>query len=198
MIKYTINPLGYGIQYACVSIRCPRWAETWLAHAVSEVGRPWHHQPIGPWAAHRRHQSPVQWRGCQEVLRSCRQRARRREILHDLFAHLVSHTLCWLDYCFTLFLRFQGNWVSGKRNINICVGARLCCLNLYSVAGSLEGLRQRPSSYQKLHYYSQLVYDFHAFDGLRRVARFRVTSTGSTEDYGKLDDDEQRDVWYKL
>ncbi len=68
----------------------------------------------------------------------------------------------------------------------------------FSLQALLEGLRRSPESYYNMYYHSQMTYDFHAKDGKRRVARFRVIPASGQMEAGRLTADEQRELWYQL
>ena len=64
-----------------------------------------------------------------------------------------------------------------------------------SLQAHLEGIRHLPESYQNLHYYPQVTYDFVGNDGEPHLARFRIIPTDDRPESGRLSKEKQRTVW---
>ena len=77
---------------------------------------------------------------------------------------------------------------SHTHNDNICS----------SLEAALEGVRRLPDSYYHQHYYAHTTYDFHAYDEVRRLARFRLIPADGSPESGRLNAQQQKDLWYSM
>ena len=59
----------------------------------------------------------------------------------------------------------------------------------------VDGTRRAPDSYYDLRYYSKMIYDFKADDGVQRYARFRMLPDDEHPETGYLDEKERRQPW---
>ena len=71
-------------------------------------------------------------------------------------------------------------------------------LYFFSLESSIEGLRNRPTSYCNQVYYSPVTYDFNAEDSVKRCCRFRVVPAKNEPESGRLSREEQNNVWYSM
>ncbi|XP_074620664.1 allene oxide synthase-lipoxygenase protein-like isoform X3 [Acropora palmata] len=63
------------------------------------------------------------------------------------------------------------------------------------LAANIEGLRRAPESFYGQRYYSEIIMDFKAFDGVKRYVRFRLIPADGTPETGLLSEEDQRNVW---
>ena len=64
-----------------------------------------------------------------------------------------------------------------------------------SLKANMDGLRQKPDSFYHLRYHSQVIFDFKAFDGVKRYARFRLIPADGSPETGLLSEDVQWHPW---
>ncbi|XP_078369932.1 allene oxide synthase-lipoxygenase protein-like [Oculina patagonica] len=63
------------------------------------------------------------------------------------------------------------------------------------LASNIDGLRRAPDSFYDQRYYSEIILDFKAFDGVKRYVRFRLIPADGTPETGLLSEDDQRKPW---
>ncbi|XP_068704039.1 allene oxide synthase-lipoxygenase protein-like [Montipora foliosa] len=63
------------------------------------------------------------------------------------------------------------------------------------LAANIEGLRRAPKSFFDQRYYSEIIFDFKAFDGVKRYVRFRLIPADGAPETGLLSEEDQRNVW---
>lgn len=63
--------------------------------------------------------------------------------------------------------------------------------------GTIESARSLPSSYADVTYYTKIAYPFHAKDGRRRYAKYRLIRMGLQQESGLLDEREQWKSWHQ-
>ena len=56
----------------------------------------------------------------------------------------------------------------------------------------MEGMRRAPDSYYDQHFYSQLVFNFTAKDGMKHYVRYRLIPAENIKESGRLDKCDQR------
>ena len=67
--------------------------------------------------------------------------------------------------------------------------------NDFSLACHIECLRRTPDSFYDQRYNSGVIYDFKAFDGVKRYVKFRLMPADGRPETGLLTEEDQRNVW---
>lgn len=66
---------------------------------------------------------------------------------------------------------------------------------LNSLKANIGGLRQKPESFYDQRYYSEVVFEFKAFDGVKRYVRFRMMPADGRPETGLLSEEVQQHPW---
>lgn len=64
-----------------------------------------------------------------------------------------------------------------------------------SLAANIGGLRQKPDSFYDQRYYTEVIFDFKAFDGVKRYVRFRLMPADGRPETGLLSEEVQWHPW---
>lgn len=64
-----------------------------------------------------------------------------------------------------------------------------------SLAANIGGLRHKPDSFYDQRYYTGIIMDFKAFDGVKRYVRFRLMPADGCPETGLLSEEVQRQPW---
>ena len=66
---------------------------------------------------------------------------------------------------------------------------------LNSLKANIGGLRQKPESFYDQRYYSEAIFEFKAFDGVKRYVRFRMMPADGRPETGLLSEEVQQHPW---
>ena len=67
---------------------------------------------------------------------------------------------------------------------------------LNSLKANIGGLRQKPESFYDQRYYSEAIFEFKAFDGVKRYVRFRMMPADGRPETGLLSEEVQQHPWW--
>ena len=64
-----------------------------------------------------------------------------------------------------------------------------------SLAANIGGLRHKPKSFYDQRYYTEVIFDFRANDGVKRYVRFRMSPADGSPETGLLPEEVQWEIW---
>jgi len=69
------------------------------------------------------------------------------------------------------------------------------CFFTRSLAANIGGLRQKPDSFYDQRFYTEVIFDFKALDGVKRYVRFRLIPADGSPETGLLSEEVQWQPW---
>ena len=64
-----------------------------------------------------------------------------------------------------------------------------------SLAANIGGLRQKPDSFYDQRFYTEVIFEFNALDGVKRYVRFRLMPADGSPETGLLSEEVQWHPW---